>query len=223
MKIDHKYLQDLHIDSTAAIAQAGVLGDSFVDIDSTHAAGPAPRNNSELKSSDIPRIQDVIRTSQVSIEEAQSADSQDRDPDGFAQHEQGHGGRAYQRSADGEKDLRRSPATCKRSRRPFRQDRDPSGKMVNDDTMYTRMNTALDHIEQHCRPQIDSGQGSAGKLLKDNALYDNLNSAVTNANQLVTEDQLRQGRTGQARPTTPRFAQKLDNTSSRSRRRCSRA
>ena len=70
MKVDHKYLKDLHIDSTAAIAQAGVLGDSFVDIDSTHAVGPPPVNNAELQSSDIPGIQDVIRTSQVSIEEA---------------------------------------------------------------------------------------------------------------------------------------------------------
>ena len=49
MKIGHKYLKDLHVDSTATIAQAGVLGDSFVDIDSTHAVGPPPENNAELK------------------------------------------------------------------------------------------------------------------------------------------------------------------------------
>jgi len=68
--------------------------------------------------------------------------------------------------------------------------------MVNDDTMYTRLNATLDHVNS-ITAQIDSGQGSAGKLLKDNSLYDNLNSAVTNANQLVTKVNSA-GRTGQA-------------------------
>ena len=69
--------RDLHVDSTASIAQAGVLGDSYVDIDSTQAAGPPPENNAELKATGSPSIQDVIRTSQVSIQEVQCADDED--------------------------------------------------------------------------------------------------------------------------------------------------
>jgi phospholipid/cholesterol/gamma-HCH transport system substrate-binding protein len=35
-----EFLHFLHTDSTASIVQAGVLGDSFVDISSVHATGP---------------------------------------------------------------------------------------------------------------------------------------------------------------------------------------
>ncbi len=40
MRVGGEYVRDLHTDSTTSIAQAGVLGDSYVDIDSTNASGP---------------------------------------------------------------------------------------------------------------------------------------------------------------------------------------
>ena len=46
-----------------------MLGDSYVDISSAHAGGPPPAQNAELTASGSPSIQDVIRTSKVSIEE----------------------------------------------------------------------------------------------------------------------------------------------------------
>ncbi len=49
MQVSSTYIRDIHTDSTATITQAGVLGDSFLDIDSTHATGPQPANNAELK------------------------------------------------------------------------------------------------------------------------------------------------------------------------------
>ena len=52
-----------------SIAQAGVLGDSYVDLSSAHASGPPPANNAELKTTGAPSIQDVIRTSEGSIEQ----------------------------------------------------------------------------------------------------------------------------------------------------------
>ncbi len=68
MQVGERYLRDLHTDSAASITAAGVLGDSYVDIDSTHATGPPPANNAELKTSGAPTIQSVISSSQVSIE-----------------------------------------------------------------------------------------------------------------------------------------------------------
>ena len=69
MQVGERYLYDLHTDSLASIQAAGVLGDSYVDIDSTHAIGPRPSNGSELMQSGSPTIQSVINTSQVSIQE----------------------------------------------------------------------------------------------------------------------------------------------------------
>jgi len=69
MHVGYEFINGLHADSTATIAQAGVLGDSYVDISSANAKGPEPVNNAELKAGGAPSIQDVIRTSQVSIQE----------------------------------------------------------------------------------------------------------------------------------------------------------
>ena len=69
MQVGERYRRDLHTDSNATITTAGVLGDSFVDIDSSHATGPIPQNNAELQASGVPTIQSVINTSQVSIQE----------------------------------------------------------------------------------------------------------------------------------------------------------
>ena len=69
MQVGEKYAYDLHTDSLASIQAAGVLGDSYVDIDSTHATGPRVSNGAELQQSGSPTIQAVINTSQVSIQE----------------------------------------------------------------------------------------------------------------------------------------------------------
>ncbi len=47
LEVSPKYLYALHTDSTAAIAQAGVLGDSYVDISSEKATGPQPKEGSD--------------------------------------------------------------------------------------------------------------------------------------------------------------------------------
>ena len=58
MSVGQDYRRDLHTDSVATIAQAGVLGDSFVDIDSTLASGPEPPMDgvSVLPSSGAPTV-----------------------------------------------------------------------------------------------------------------------------------------------------------------------
>ncbi len=60
MRVGGKYIRFLHTDSTTSIAQAGVLGDSYVDISSAHARGPQPANNSELT---IDRARPACKTS----------------------------------------------------------------------------------------------------------------------------------------------------------------
>src|SRR6185437_2221478 len=68
MRIGEKSLPLLHVDSTTVIAQAGVLGDSYVDITSKKATGPPPPNNSELQSVDTPSIQQVVNSSEVALQ-----------------------------------------------------------------------------------------------------------------------------------------------------------
>src|SRR5690242_6923182 len=69
MEVGSKFQNELHADTTATISQAGVLGDSYVDLDSTHATGPNVTLNgvNVLAATGSPTVQDVIRTSQESI------------------------------------------------------------------------------------------------------------------------------------------------------------
>ncbi len=69
MLIGENYARFLHTDSTTVIAQAGVLGDSYVDISSKkQRTGRRRRNNAELKSVDTPSIAEVVNTSEVALQ-----------------------------------------------------------------------------------------------------------------------------------------------------------
>ncbi len=68
MKLDSKYQNDLHTDSTAALTTVGVLGDTVVDINSQVATGPPLQDGATLNTLETPSIQDVVKQSQGTIE-----------------------------------------------------------------------------------------------------------------------------------------------------------
>jgi phospholipid/cholesterol/gamma-HCH transport system substrate-binding protein len=212
MRVGKEYEHDLHTDSIASIDQAGVLGDNFVDLDSSHATGPIPQNNAELPAGAGPSIQDVIRTSNVSLEEVTSlvrkmevlVDSLNsrRGTMGDLINDPTLGLKITKIATDLEK-ITDAMSTGKGS----------LGKLVNDDTLYTRANSAVDHLNR-VATDLDEGKGTAGKLLKDDALYNNLNATVANANQLLAQVNSGQGALGKL-AKDPAFAQKLDDTVTR--------
>jgi phospholipid/cholesterol/gamma-HCH transport system substrate-binding protein len=209
MQVGREYLQDLHTDTTASIAQAGVLGDSYVDLNSAHATGPPPANHAELKSSGSPSIQDVIRTSQVSIQEINNLMRKVETLVDTLNSKRGSAGELINEPELGRKiiqiatDLQTVTAAIAGGKGSL-------GKLVNDDTLYTRANAAVDRLDK-ITTALDEGKGSAGKLLKDDSLYNNLNAAVTNTNQLVAEINAGHGALGKL-AKDPAFAHKLDDT-----------
>src|SRR5207237_9975341 len=54
--------------SRATLATAGVLGATFVAIDSSRASGPAVRDGDELLTTETPALQDVLTSSQWTID-----------------------------------------------------------------------------------------------------------------------------------------------------------
>ena len=54
--------------SRATLATAGVLGATFVDIDSSRASGPPIRDGDELLTTETPALQDVLKSSQGTID-----------------------------------------------------------------------------------------------------------------------------------------------------------
>ncbi|HEY1160711.1 MAG TPA: MlaD family protein [Terracidiphilus sp.] len=212
MQVGREFLHDLHTDSTASIAQAGVLGDSFVDISSVHASGPPPANNAELKAAGSPSIQDVIRTSQDSIVQVQSLTRKIETLADSLNSKRGTVGELINDPELARKitliatDLQTITAAIAHGKGSL-------GKLITDDTLYTRANSAIDRLDR-ITTGLDEGKGSAGKLLKDDSFYNNLNAAVSNANQLVAEINSGKGSIGKL-VKDPAFAQKLDDTVTR--------
>jgi phospholipid/cholesterol/gamma-HCH transport system substrate-binding protein len=212
MQVGYEYLKFLHIDSTASIAQAGVLGDSYVDLDSALARGPAPANNAELRATGSPSIQDVVRNSNESIIETNKLLHKVEITIDAINSRRGTAGelinnpdlyRKISRIADDLETISSTVASGKGS----------LGKLVNDDTLYNRANAAVDRLNK-ITIALDEGKGSAGKLLKDDALYNNLNAAAANADQMLAEINSGKGTLGML-AKDPAFEGRLDDTISR--------
>jgi phospholipid/cholesterol/gamma-HCH transport system substrate-binding protein len=212
MRVNHEYLNRLHTDSTASIAQAGVLGDSFVDLSSAHASGPPPANHAELRASGSPSIQDVVRNSNESIVEVQSLTRKIETLVDTLNSRRGTAGELINDPELGRK-ISTIATDLETITSAVANGKGSLGKLVNDDTLYTRANSAIERLDR-ITTALDEGKGSAGKLLKDDSLYNNLNAAVANTNQMVAEINAGKGAMGKL-ARDPAFAQKLEDTVTR--------
>lgn len=209
MRVGREYLNSLHTDSSASIAQAGVLGDSYVDINSTSATGPAPSDFTELKASGSPTIQDVIRTSEESITEVQHLTRKLEVTVDAVNARRGLAGQMISDPALAAK-ITHIANNLEAITTNISEGKGSLGKMVNDDTLYNHANSAVEKLDT-IATALSQGQGTAGKLLHDDTLYKNLNAAVANTNQLVAEINAGHGALGKL-ARDPVFAKKLDDT-----------
>ncbi len=209
MRVDPKYARSLHVDSTASIAQAGVLGDSYVDISSANASGPPLPNNGELKASGSPSIQDVIRTSSQSILELESLLHKVSVLVDTLNSKRGSAGQFINNPQLYGK-LNRIASNLEVITSDMSEGKGTLGKLVHDDTLYQRADSAIDRLDKIVTA-LDAGQGTAGKLLKDDTLYNNLNAAVANTNHLVSNINAGKGALGKL-ASDPAFAAKMDDT-----------
>ena len=212
MRIGEEFLDDLHTDSPASVSQAGVLGDSFVDISSSHATGPAPANNAELRTTASPSLQDVIQTSQASLGEVQTLTRKIETLVDTLNSNKGTAGELINDPEMAHK-ITRITADLQTITTAISSGKGSLGKLVNDDTLYTRANAAIDHLN-NITAALDEGKGTAGKLLKDDSLYNNLNATVTSTNQLLADINAGKGSIGKL-AKDPVFAKKLDDTVTR--------
>ncbi len=212
MQVGDEYAPDLHADSTTSIAQAGVLGDSFVDIDSTRATGPLPANNAELRATQSPTIQSVISSSQVSIEKVNSLLGKISILVDSLNSKKGTVGELINDPAFFSK-ISRITDNLEKITADINQGNGTIGKLMKDDTLYKNANSTIEKLN-NITTALDEGHGTAGKLLHDETLYNNLNSAVANVNQLMTGINAGKGSIGKL-AKDPDFAQKLDNTVTR--------
>lgn len=212
MRIGEEYLRDLHVNSTTAIAQAGVLGDSYVDIDSTRASGPPPPNNAELRATQSPNIQSVISSSQDSIDQINALLRKLSVLIDTINSGKGTIGQLINDPTLAAK-INRITDHLEKISGQISEGNGTVGKLINDDTLYTKAEASIDNVNR-ITAALEQGQGTAGKLLKDETLYNNLNSTITHTNQLMADINGGKGSIGKL-AKDPEFAKKLDDTITR--------
>jgi phospholipid/cholesterol/gamma-HCH transport system substrate-binding protein len=208
-RVGAKYLPALHTDSTEAINQAGVLGDAFIDISSAHATGPEPQDNAILSISNRPGLQDVIGSSQESIDSINQVI-----------HKVGVLIDTLNSGKGTVGVLLNDPAMAQKVVRTVDQlqaltvqiagGKGTIGKLINDDGLYNRANSTIDKLN-NIATRLDNGEGTAGKLLKDETLYKNLNTAIANTNELLSGINSGKGSLGKL-AKDPAFATKLEES-----------
>jgi phospholipid/cholesterol/gamma-HCH transport system substrate-binding protein len=208
MQVGENFLRDIHTDSKASIQAAGVLGDSYVDIDSTRATGPAPLNNAELQASGAPTIQSVINSSQVSIEEINDLMKKIGTLIDTLNTSRGTFG-AFINDPEMRKNVASIAANLQTITQTVANGKGTVGKLLSDDTLYTKMDATVDELHSIVA-DMNAGKGTAGKLLKDETAYNNFSSAVKNLNDVLAAVNSGNGTMGKL-AKDPAMAQKLDD------------
>jgi phospholipid/cholesterol/gamma-HCH transport system substrate-binding protein len=207
MKVNAKFQPFLHTDSLVLLSTAGVLGETFIDIDSTQARGPVIANNAELPSKEVPDIQDVVRSSQSTLQNVNILVTRLDRIVGAVEDQKGSVGKLiYDKQLYN--NLNSSVAQVSGMLSDIDNGRGSLGKLINDDTLYTRASTTIDKLNT-IADNVNNGKGTIGKLIQDPSLYDNANQTLAKANQLM--DGINRGEGGLGKfAKDPEFAKKLD-------------
>jgi phospholipid/cholesterol/gamma-HCH transport system substrate-binding protein len=209
MRVGDRFWPFVHTDSTARIAPAGVLGDSFVDIDSRHATGPEPSNDAELSVSGSPTIEQVIGSSQLTIEEINQLMRKIGTLIDTLNTTRGTVGELINDPAM-KANVVSIAANLQKVTQTIADGNGSVGKLINDDSLYNKLNSTTDQLNSIVS-DLNAGKGTAGKLLKDETMYNKVNTAVTNLNEVLASINSGKGAVGQLLKN-PDEAKKLNDT-----------
>jgi phospholipid/cholesterol/gamma-HCH transport system substrate-binding protein len=212
MKVNTQYHSNLHKDSFTLLATAGVLGETYIDIDSSQASGPEARPGDVLPTRETPDIQDVVRASQGTL---QNLDALEKRVDrilAFIESGQGSIGKViYDASL-----YNRLNATVGQFQalvNDVTAGKGSLGKLLVDDQLYRNANATIDKLNGII-DDLNAGKGTAGKFLKDPTLYNTANDTIANVKKLTDDVNAGKGALG-VLAKNEEFANKLQNTMSK--------
>jgi phospholipid/cholesterol/gamma-HCH transport system substrate-binding protein len=185
MKVSTKYSFNLRRDTRTSLSTAGVLGETFMDMDSSQASGPLAQDGDTLPTSVHPDFNEVVRSSQSTL---QNMDALLKRADrilAFAESGKGSLGKLiydptlYDRFSQ-------TVAELKTVVDEIAKGQGSLGQLINSNDAYTKFLATLDKMNGLV-DDLQQGKGTAGKFLKDPTLYNNANDTVTNLKK-VSED-----------------------------------
>jgi phospholipid/cholesterol/gamma-HCH transport system substrate-binding protein len=209
MKVSTKYDFNLRKDTLASLETAGVLGETFMDMDSAQAIGPAAQDGDTLPTRVHPDFNEVVRSSQSTL---QNMDALLKRADrilAFAESGKGSLGKLiydptlYDRFSQ-------TVAELKTVVDEIAKGEGSLGQLINKTDAYDKFVATLDKMNG-VADDLQQGKGTAGKFLKDPTLYNNANDTVANLKKVSEELSAGKGTAGKLL-NDEELAKKIDTT-----------
>jgi phospholipid/cholesterol/gamma-HCH transport system substrate-binding protein len=209
MKVNTVYHASMRKDSVTIMSTAGVLGETFIDIDSSAAKGPEVVDGDTLAARDEPQIQDVVRASQGTLQNLDALLKRTDRIIAYIESGQGSIGKVIYDPGLYDR-LNATVAEFKGLMDDVQSGKGSLGPLLTSDEVYKKANRAIDQVNALI-DDLQAGKGTAGKVLKDPALFDNANKTIANLRQLTDDMNAGKGALGKF-THDQEFANKLQET-----------
>jgi phospholipid/cholesterol/gamma-HCH transport system substrate-binding protein len=209
MKVSTKYSYALRRDSMTSLDTAGVLGETYLDIESAQAVGPPAQDGDTLPTIVHPDFNQVVRASQSTLENLDALLKRADRILAFAESGKGSLGKLiYDPTL-----YNRFSATVLEFQGIVQQvgsGEGSLGRLISRNDAYDKFIVTLDKLNGVV-DDLQQGKGTAGKFLKDPALYNNANDTIANVKKLTEDINAGKGSLGKL-TKDEELAKKLDNT-----------
>lgn len=209
MKVSTRYLFNLRKDSQTLLSTAGVLGETYIDIDSSRAQQSQVEDGDVLPSRDVPDFSDMVHAGQGTLQNMDALLKRLDRIVAFVESGQGSVGKLiydptlYNR-------LNTTVNEFQGLVNQVAQGKGTLGKLFSDDELYRKANATVDKLNTVI-DDLNAGKGTAGKFLKDPSLYNNANETIANVKKFTDDVNAGKGALGKL-AKDEEFANKLQNT-----------
>ena len=209
MKLSTKYDYGMRRDSQISLETAGVLGETYLDIDSSQAVGGPVQDGDTLPTQVHPDFNQVVRASQSTL---QNMDALLKRADrilAFAESGKGSLGKLiydptlYNRFSATVADFQKIVEQIGNGEGSL-------GRLISRNDAYDKFLSTLDKMNGII-DDMQQGKGTAGKFLKDPALYNNANDTISNLKKITEDINAGKGTIGKL-SKDEELAKKLDTT-----------
>jgi phospholipid/cholesterol/gamma-HCH transport system substrate-binding protein len=209
MKLSTKYDYGMRRDSMISLETAGVLGETYLDIDSSQAVGGPVHDGDTLPTQVHPDFNQVVRASQSTL---QNMDALLKRADrilAFAESGKGSLGKLiydptlYNRFSATVADFQKIVEQIGNGEGSL-------GRLISRNDAYDKFIGTLDKMNGVI-DDMQQGKGTAGKFLKDPSLYNNANDTISNLKKITEDINAGKGTIGKL-SKDEELAKKLDTT-----------
>lgn len=212
MNVSTRYHDNIRKDSVTTLATAGVLGATYIDIDSSQARGQQAQDGDVLQTRETPQVEDVVRASQSTL---QNLDALEKRLDrilAFVESGQGSFGKLIYDPSLYDR-LNSTVSQFQGLVGDVASGKGSIGRAIVSDELYKNANDVITKLNVII-DDLNAGKGTAGKFLKDPTLYNNANDTIANVKKLSDDINAGKGALGTL-THDQEFADKLKNTMSK--------